>query len=797
MRQLAKPALLLTVLLALLVPATLAAASPKHSSQPRAATLKLLLRQADDFNPASNVNDGIYIASITDKYFKGGVEVGLEALLNAGQVYVNGIKVPAKPAKYYMNGMPAIWKNADGHWTWQAHDKLNIDNIDHNGDYSFKFARRHFILAVSGLRGMTTAIWAKPGQTVACKVTFTAWSACQVEKIVVTRHGTTRVWGVPIDATSYNTDGGPNDKEPRTIPTANFDKKIRVGDTVLYRRDSSGWHMKRCVPVRGLMTATDTFNITVNGVTRSDALIVRYNMQAGSRPGQFISATNDLGLANIPVTLWNTNTGYVVGISRMAYAPAGLYAALAYVDAQMAGKTVVASDDGSDVFAGTYWVTQDVLDAYNAAQSTAESVFQDPLASNAQMDAATQALGAAFGSGGKGMTSMQKGLKSEITTETFITDGSTKITDATYNAYFGGNAATGVQALLDAGKVFVNGLKVPATAGETTLYSMNAVDALWWNAAQNTWGYAVHKYVFNYGPVPPPNLGGVTYLPKTFDEARLEMVQNLSQRRGRTVKLTIDAATGEATRIDLQELETVYIGGIETHGATTTINRSAYTLETGRYPIRFDVNGLFFDTSNVDLATQVGDFAVWWLSPAGWNLKRCTPVVGLLTKDASNYYHINGTDVRYEADCSRFNLATSVRPTQFYTAYTRLGLTGLNVTVWCMPDTGNPIGFTYGSNADSKAALQLAITNATAAKTDVYVSVVGDGSDVPAASGTRWVTTAVMDAYDAAIAAAQAVYDNAGSVAINDAAAIYDLGNAYGQSTGTPSGFVGSIHVKP
>ena len=274
------------------------------------------------------------------------------------------------------------------------------------------------------------------------------------------------------------------------------------------------------------------------------------------------------------------------------------------------------------------------------------------------------------------------------------------------------------------------------------------------------------------------------------------MMQNLSQRRGRTVKLTIDAATGEATRMDLQELETVYIGGIVTHGSTTTINRSTYTLETGRYPVRFDVNGLFFDTTNVDLSTQVGDFAVWWLSPAGWNLKRCTPVVGLLTKDASNYYHINGTDVRYEADCSRFNLATSVRPTQFYTAYTRLGLTGLNVTAWCVPDSGNPIGFTYGSDAASKAALQLAITNATAATTVVYTSAIGDGSDVPAATGTQWVTTAVMDTYTAAIAAAQAAYDNASSVGINYSAAIYDLGNAYGQSTGTPSGFIGSIHVK-
>jgi hypothetical protein len=797
-------AVLAIVALVLLVPTAMAAqpagwpAVTQLENPNLTKYLTPLLKQANDFDPVNAVNNGIYIAAKTDKYFQGGVEVGLEALLEAGRVYVNGIRVPADPANYYMNGMPAIWKQANGDWTWQAHDKLNTDKLGPTPLHSFEFARRMFVLAVSGLRGMTTTIYALPGKTLAYQVNFSIKSAGQAEKIVVNRWGTNTVYGVPVDATSYKTDGGPNRWEARTIRWANFDWNIKAGDVVLYWFDRTGWHMQRCATVTGLMTAANTDNITVLGVTRSDALIVRYNMQAGSRPGQVVREANNLHLGNIPVVLWNTDTGHVVGITHGKYARTALYAALAYVNAQIQGKQVVVSVDGTDVFSGKYWVTQAVMDAYNAALAAANAQVFNWWATFAQMDAVTEALGAAWGDGTKGMSAMQHGSKEEISYVTLITDGTSKITGTANNQYFGGNAATGVQALLDAGKVFVNGLKVPATEGETTLYSMNAIDALWWNAAQSTWGFAVHKYCFNYGPASPPApaLGGVTYSPKTFNQARLEMVENLSQRRGRTVKLTIDAATGQAIRIDLQELETVYIGAIETHGATTTINRSAYTLETGRYPIRFDVNGIFFDTSTVDLTVGVGDFAVWWLSPDGWHLKRCIPVTGTLTKDGSGYYHI-GTDVRYEADCSRFNLATSVRPTQFYTSYVRLGLTGFTATAWCTPDTGSPIGFTYGSDLNAKNALTLAITNATAAKADVYVSAAGDGSDVPAASGTKWVTTAVNTTYDAALATAAAVLAAPTSVGISYTAAIYDLANALGQGTAPKSGYLGSINVKP
>jgi hypothetical protein len=324
----------------------------------------------------------------------------LEALLDAGKVYVNGIKIPAEADVFSMNGNQGIWQDKDGHWTWMAHDKLNSDRRDHSDsslDFSYEFARRRFVIAVSALRGMKTTIWAEQGKNVSSRVEFEIKSGGQVEKIFA-NNDTTTVYGVPIDATSYDTDGGPNDRQPRTLPTANFDKSSEEGETVLYWYDDDGWHMERAIPVQGIMTATDHFNINVDGKKYSDALIVRYNMQEGSRPSQVILAVNTLEpLKEIPITLWNTDTGYVVGLSHMEYADDALKAAIDYVEKYASGNNIIVSTAEDGAFVGQNWVTQEVMDNFDNFLAIAKSVLANPDSSNAQMDAATQHLQVAFG----------------------------------------------------------------------------------------------------------------------------------------------------------------------------------------------------------------------------------------------------------------------------------------------------------------------------------------------------------------------------------------------------------------
>ena len=135
-------------------------------------------------------------------------------------------------------------------------------------------------------------------------------------------------------------------------------------------------------------------------------------MQAGSRPGQVIKAVNNLQLGDVPVTLWNTDTGHVVGISHGKYAKTALYAGLQYVNAELAGKTIVASVDGTDVLTASYWVTQAILDTWTSAYDNAKAVYYDPDSTWAQMDAATEKLSVAFGTDAtKGMRSMKPGTQ--------------------------------------------------------------------------------------------------------------------------------------------------------------------------------------------------------------------------------------------------------------------------------------------------------------------------------------------------------------------------------------------------
>ncbi len=141
--------------------------------------------------------------------------------------------------------------------------------------------------------------------------------------------------------------------------------------------------------------------------------------------------------------------------------------------------------------------------------------------------------------------------------------------------------------------------------------------------------------------------------------------------------------------------------------------------------------------------------------------------------------------MRTESNVSRYNLINSNRPTQFYTAYTRLGLTDVEVITWCTP-TGHPIGFTYGSGA--KEVLAQAIEYAESLKEGVEVSEDGSGL----ASGTVWVNQAAMDEYDEAIQAAKTTLNNNLTSIVEYDYAIYELSLAVGEAGDNPSGFVGA-----
>ena len=341
------------------------------------------------------------------------------------------------------------------------------------------------------------------------------------------------------------------------------------------------------------------------------------------------------------------------------------------------------------------------------------------------------------------------------------------ITDKSFDSYFKGVALDAVKALLAEGKVYVNGIRVPVDENSVSAYEVNGLSSLY--KTNTGWGYNVHKTTSSN------NL--------SFADARLGFFQTITTVRGHVVKLYRKEVTGAVEKMDADSIETVRIASMDTHGGSTEIDRGKFALETSR--VRPDVNKIIFPATHVDKTLTIGDVAFYWCDAAGWHLKRAVPVVGTLAKNKDGMFVIGGTDTRIESNVSRYNLHDANRPTQFYTAYTRLGLTNLAVTTWCT-DTGHPIGFTYGSGA--KAALALAIGNAKAAKAGVVVST--NGEDV--AVGTKWAPREAMDAFDAAINAAQKVYNSNLSASLDYDSAIYRLGNELGATGNKPTGFIGA-----
>ncbi|MGN0968437.1 MAG: hypothetical protein ACI4O3_04125 [Oscillospiraceae bacterium] len=355
-----------------------------------------------------------------------------------------------------------------------------------------------------------------------------------------------------------------------------------------------------------------------------------------------------------------------------------------------------------------------------------------------------------------------------------VHDGdATKITNAAFDHYFGGNALEGVKTLLDEGKIYVNGIKVPATADETIDYQVNGVSSLY--KTNSGWGYNVHK------TTSADNL--------SFEEARLGFYETITTVRGHVTTLYGDSTTGLINKIDSQSYDVVRVTETVFYNESITVVRGNFDLETNR--VRPDVNNIVFHSSKYDNNIATGDFALYYYGPEGWIIEKADSLTGTLSKNANGWFVINaGQSDEYaciESNVSRYNLINSNRPTQFYTAYVNLGLTEVPVVMWCTP-TGHPIGFTYGDKATAKGVLALAIENAKAAKENVVVSV--DGSDV--AKGTMWVAQADLDAYDAAIAEAQAVC-NRNSTAVQEYdAAIYALANALGETGEKPTGFLGA-----
>ena len=726
--------------------------------------------------------------SFFDKYFKeGNAREGVEALLNSGNYYINNVKVPASEGEtttYNVNQVKALWKEDSG-WGIQIHKTTTDTNM------SFADARLQLVDTATKVRGHTTTL-------------YTDGSG------YVTRINTTNVESVLVCGINHwnedtvfergdfkvETNRGPHpDINELHFNTKNVDASIEVGDFAEYWYDGGdqGWHIRRALAVEGILAKAEG-KFIINGTDRRvESNVSRYCLRTYNRPTQFFDAYAALDLGLQEVVVWCTATGHPIGFTLGDKADAKATLGVAIENAKAAKAGVSVSTDGKDV--SGKWVAQEDMDAFDAAIAAAETVYNTNATPSYGYDQAmyelAQALGqggnnpsgfigaqgdgsgAASGTGSTNTGAQSKGLQQsgmEGDSYVWVNDGTTAITDARFDEYFSGTAKEGVEALLNAGAFYINGIKVPATDTETNIYNINGVQALFKGDAG--WGYQVHKTT--------------TDTNMSFADARLGFVGTVTTVRGHTT--TLHLTNGVCDRIDATNIESVYVTDIINHGAQAEIKRGEFSLETNRgaHP---DVETLSFNNSDGswDDSIQIGDFAVYWYGENGWTIRRAVPVTGAVTKNDAGEFVINGNDNRIESNISRYCLRTYNRPTQFYSdAYTRLGLNELEVTVWCT-STGHPIGFAC-TRAQGKEALTQAVANCRAALEGVQISA--DGKDVE--KGVMWVTQADMDEFVAAIDAAETIANRNATPLTQYDQAIYELGQAYGQGGNNPSGFIGA-----
>jgi hypothetical protein len=341
----------------------------------------------------------------------------------------------------------------------------------------------------------------------------------------------------------------------------------------------------------------------------------------------------------------------------------------------------------------------------------------------------------------------------------------TAVTDSTYDAYFKqGTAEAGVAAVIAAGKFYINGIAVPATATECNSqypngYLVNQVAWLTYSSSTGEWtgGYKAQ--------------GTAT---TSYADAALAVAQGIVS--GLEIRLYDTDNDGYTDLIDADFKEGVQVNTVTNNGDGTysvyrgdidTANKTSYEGNTFDGSHFTSTSGERIRKSVFDTTIASGDVALFWYGASGWAMQRAKEVNGIFVDGADHsYYNIDGVEYDDAMRFSRDNLFISNRPGEFTNAQKYFALNnngeGLKVSLWLVPTTdsttyGAPVGLT--SNSSAKTFLAEAIQTANEKLASVTVSA--DGTDV--ATTAKWVTQAEYDQLDAAITRAKAAMSSATS----------------------------------
>lgn len=268
----------------------------------------------------------------------------------------------------------------------------------------------------------------------------------------------------------------------------------------------------------------------------------------------------------------------------------------------------------------------------------------------------------------------------------------------------------------------------------------------------------------------------------------LEAIKTSVKSAGTNVTFTLDE-NGVAQSMSLFITRGALVEAIEDQGDGTSLliaQGEPYAISQGGGMMGGDSQQasvvVAFPNDNIDPAVAVGDIAVCWQDPDGWHLQAADRMDGYLIDGADHEDYVfedtEGT-VHYFTDADMYQraFATQNRPGGFVNTQVNFELTQGDylVTAWFVPGTANTdkpmiIGFTTGDSA--RARLAAAIEYATAIADNAVVA----SSREEAGADVDWVEdAATIDTLRAAIAAAQAAYDDLSLTPSACDGAVYEL----------------------
>lgn len=318
-----------------------------------------------------------------DEYFEGSAEAGVEALLNEGKVYINGLAIPGEAEYYAMNGADAIWQEESGNWSWRNFPWVSSERT---GEETFEEARKNFLNGVTTARGMRADFLAETGNDTVDAISISIVNSALVDEIIENEDGSYTIAAISATASGEN-----------------YDTSIEVGDIIIYWEDGDGMHIEQAIAEEGIYhyiigDPLDDAALMdlIDGEEFIDARMGR-TIQSGCRPNQFAQVLERFDIQDNEMIGWWTSTHYLIGLTRTEEsARATLEEAIEKAEAGTEG--IVVSEDGSDVAGDVYWVDSEVWGAFEEKLAEAKEMLSDEAATSTQMDQMLSELADAYGS---------------------------------------------------------------------------------------------------------------------------------------------------------------------------------------------------------------------------------------------------------------------------------------------------------------------------------------------------------------------------------------------------------------